>query len=64
MGINTIGQLLKTDKLTGQYTKTLSHRITNSQLLQRITIFKLNLIFGKICYSNFNEIVVTPTPVF
>jgi len=64
MGINTIRQLLQTDKLTGQYTKALSHRIANSQLLQRATILKLNLLLGKIRHSNLNEIVVTPTPVF
>jgi len=64
VGIFTIGELLQTDKLTGQYTKVLSHRIVNNQLFQRATIFKLNLLLGKIRHSNLNKIVVTPAPVF
>jgi len=64
VGIFTIGKLLQTDKLTGQYTKVLSHRIVNNQLFQRATIFKLNLLLGKICHSNLNKIVVTLAPVF
>jgi len=43
MGINTIGQPLQTDKLTGQYTKALSHRITNSQITSTGNNFQTNL---------------------
>jgi len=64
MGINTIGQLLHRDELTDQYTHTLAHNIANNWLLQRRTIFKLTQILAKTHQSNFNEIVITQTPVF
>jgi len=64
LGTFTIGQLLHTDELTGQYTKVLSLRIENNQTFERSTIFKLKLILGKICHSNLNEIIATSTPVF
>jgi len=53
-----------TDELTGQYTKILSHRLENNPTIEQRTIFKLKLILGKINFSNLNEIVVTPIPIF
>jgi len=45
-GTFTIGQLLHTDELTGQYTKVLSRRIENNQTFERST--KIFLINGSI----------------
>jgi len=64
MGINTIWKLLHTDELTGQYTNTLAHRITNNQLLQPRTAFKITQILAKTHQSNLNEIVGRHTPIF
>jgi len=63
-GTFTIGQLLNKDELTGQYTKELTQSLETNPTIEHRTIFKLKLILGKIKFSNFNEIIVSPTPIF